>query len=172
MKRTLTVATVLTWFNLILWGGFIALVLLGAFFTGQMAVLGGLVLMSAIPLTCYAGLKLHTSIRYPNVPLNNQTPVGIRFVGLMALFFGIYFVYTGIGIVGNPNAGIDAFKESLRQMPIKVQPGVENMAGAIVHLMAIALIVLGLIVAVNVILNLRLLRWYYLVHKSDKSDVS
>jgi hypothetical protein len=30
-------------------------------------------------------------------------------------------------------------------------------------------LVLGLVSAVNVILNLRLLRWYYLVHQSDAS---
>ena len=71
MKTILRIASVLTWFNIVFWGMIVAFGLLGAFLLGQMAYVVGLVLLSAIPLNCYAALKLHTSIRYPNVPLSH-----------------------------------------------------------------------------------------------------
>jgi hypothetical protein len=169
MKNALKAATVLTWFNLIFWGLSISLLLLSALLSGQTVVLAGLALLSAVPLNCYAALKLHTSIRYPAVPLSHQTPVGIRFVGLMAMFFGISFIYYGVSIINDPKPGIDAFRQTLARMPMKMPPQVAGMAGTIVFLMGAALIVLGILVATNVILNLRLLRWYYLVRKSDVS---
>ena len=73
MKTILRVASVLTWFNIIVWGMIVAFGLLGVLLLGQLPYVGGFVLLSAIPLNCYAALKLHTSVRYPNVPLSHQT---------------------------------------------------------------------------------------------------
>ena len=168
MKTILRVASVLTWFNIIIWGMIVAFGLLGVLLLGQLPYVGGFVLLSAIPLNCYAALKLHTSARYPNVPLSHQTPVGIRFVGMMALFFGIYIIYTGIAILSDPKPEIEAFRQQLAQMP--QQPAwVGKMANVFTLGTGFAGLILGLLVAINVVLNLRLLRWYYLVHKSDAS---
>jgi hypothetical protein len=156
MKKALKIASVLTWFNLIFWGLLVCFGLLGALLMGQMPLLAGIVLLSAIPLNCFAALKLHTSIRYSAVPLNRQTPVGIRFVGLMALFFGITDIFTGVSIVA--------------QVPEEQRVFYTAMARkAFVEFMGVATLVLGLLVVINVVLNLRLLRWYYLVNRSDVS---
>jgi hypothetical protein len=169
MKTALKVATVLSWFNIIVWGIMIVALLFAALLSGQLVVLGGLVLIGAIPLNCFAALKLHTSIRYPNIPLSHQTPVGIRFVGFMAMFFGILFVYYGVSIIGDPKPYVDPIKQSFAQMPVKVDPRMADMAGTIVILFGAGMIVLGILAAVNVVLNLRLLRWYYLLQRSDVS---
>jgi hypothetical protein len=168
MKTMLTIASVLTWFNIIVWGAIVTLGLLAVLLTGQLPIAGGFVLLSAIPLNCFAALKLHTSIRYSGVPLSHQTPVGIRFVGMMALFFGIYIIYGGIAILIDPKPDMEAFKQQLAQMP--PQPAwVANMASTVVFGIGFASLILGLLVAINVILNLRLLRWYFLVLSSDVS---
>jgi hypothetical protein len=168
MKTILRVASVLTWFNIIFWGMIVAFGLLGVLLLGQLPYVVGLVLLSAIPLNCFAALKLHTSIRYPNVPLSHQTPVGIRFVGLMALFFGITNIITGVSVIADPAPMLDSMKEMVAQMPADVR-GFYSVKKVFVEIAGAALLVLGLLVAINVVLNLRLLRWYYLVHKSDAS---
>jgi hypothetical protein len=172
MKKMLKIAAVLTWFNLIFWGMIVAFGLLGSVVVGQMALVASLVLLSAIPLNCFAALKLHSSIRYPNVPLSHQTPVGIRFVGLIGLFFGITNIVTGCSILVDPGPLMDSLKDMVAQMAAQMP---ENMRSyftvrkSIVMFSGGVSLVLGLMVAVNVVLNLRLLRWYYLVHKSDVS---
>jgi hypothetical protein len=157
---------VLTWFNLILWGMIVAFGLLGSVLMGQLSLVAGLVLLSAIPLNCFAALKLHTSIRYAAVPLSHQTPVGIRFVGLMALFFGITNIVTGFSILHDPAPMVDAMKEMATQMPENVREFYVVKKG-IVEFAGVVLLMLGLLVAINVVLNIRLLRRYYLIAKSD-----
>ena len=169
MKTALKVATVLTWFNLIFWGLILVALFLGVLLTGQTVILAGVVLLSAIPLNCYAALKLHTSIRYARVPLSHQTPVGIRFVGLMALFFGFTFIFTGGQLFSNPKPGLEAFSQFTEQFVKPVQAKLTGLAMTFVRSLAVAFLLLGVLVVVNVILNLRLLRWYYLVRKSDVS---
>ena len=169
MKTMLKIASVLTWFNLVFWGALLAFALLVCLVSMQLPLLASAVLMSAIPLNCFAALKLHTSIRHANIPLSHQTPVGIRFVGLMALFFGVTFIYSGVSLLVDPQPGVEIFKQMLTQMPTPPQPGVAAMAKTFILVGAVAWLVLGLLVGVNVVLNLRLLRWYYLVHRSDVS---
>jgi hypothetical protein len=101
MKMTLKVATILTWFNLIFWGFITGLLLLGALSAMFLPGLLIAVLMSAIPLNCYAALKLHKSIRNPLIPLSQQTPMGIRFVGFIALFFGVNSIGDGFALIKN-----------------------------------------------------------------------
>ncbi|HUB61431.1 MAG TPA: hypothetical protein VL978_12045 [Puia sp.] len=169
MKTMLKIASVLTWFNLVFWGALLGFGLLVCLVSAQLPLLLSVVLMTAIPLNCFAALKLHTSIRHTHVPFSHQTPAGIRFVGLMALFFGITFIYSGISLLADPQPGVEIYKQMLAQMPTAAPPGVAAMGRTFILIGAVAWVVLGLLVAVNVILNLRLLRWYYLVHKSDAS---
>jgi hypothetical protein len=163
MKTLLKIASILTWFNLVFWGALLAFGVLICLVSMQLPLLASAVLMSAIPLNCYAALRLHSSIRHPNIPLSRQTPTGIRFVGLMALFFGVMFIYSGISFIADPKPAIEAFQQTLNQMPLSQTHMVPGLAIAnIVRLVAEIWLVLGSLVAVNVILNLRLLRWYYL----------
>ena len=163
MKTTLKIASVLTWFNLVFWGALLALGVLICLVSMQLPLLASAVLMSSIPLNCFAALKLHSSIRHPDIPLSNQTPVGIRFVGFMALFFGITFIYSGVSFLADPKPAAEAFQQALNQMPgsqTHMAPGV-GMAN-LIRFVAIVWLVLGFLVSFNVILNLRLLRRYYL----------
>lgn len=161
MKTMLKIASVLTWFNVVFWGAGVVFGLLYGLLNVQLPYLLLFVLLSAIPLSCFAGLKLHTSIRYPNVPLAHQIPVGIRFVGLMALFFGISAIFGGVNIIANPNPLLDALKEMVAQMPADIR-GYYPVKRVFAEVFGVGALILGLCIAVNVVLNLRLLRWYYL----------
>ena len=165
MKNTLTIARILTWFNLIFWGGFLVIMLLYALALHFFPALVGIFVLCAIPLHCYAALQLQRAVRYPGVKLSNHTPVGIRFVGLVALFFGIIATANSFVILRNPNAILAAMKDNMPD-PKKFT---DAQLSDSLHLLAIVGIVVGLAVVVNVILNTRLLRRYYLVNRSDIS---
>lgn len=163
MKGVLKVASILTWFNLIFWGFVTVLVLLAAPVMGLVALVGA-VLLSAIPLNCYAALQLHKSIRRPAIRLSHQTPVGIRFIGFVSLFFGLTTVMEELGNLQRPAKLLEMMKESFSGMK-----GLEVMTVNTVRVISVVGLILGLLVVINVILNFRLLRWYYLVHQSDAS---
>jgi len=171
MKITLKVATILSWFNLIFWGLINGLLLLGALSTMNMPALLIAVLMSAIPLNCYAALKLHRSIRNPLIPLNQQTPMGIRFVGFIALFFGVNSIGDGFALIKNPREFLDFLKDFYtKQAPeIAQMPAFKSIGLADMRTAGVICLILGLCMAVNVVLNLRLLRWYLLLRKNDAS---
>jgi hypothetical protein len=170
MKTILTIASVLTWFNLIFWGATITFGVLGMLVMGQATIFAaGFVLLASIPLNCFAALKLQTSIRHPNIPLSHQTPAGIRFVGLMALFFGFLMLFKGAAALADPKPAVEVYKQMLDQMPKPLPEGAAGLGMVFAHCLAVGMLALGLLVAVNVVLNLRLLRWYYLVRKSDAS---
>jgi hypothetical protein len=162
MKISLKVARVLTWFNLIWWGLNLITSLPRALEAG-LPMLVFVVVLASIPLNCYASLQLHKSIRHPSVKLGSQVPTGIRFVGLAAQFCGIglilvgffFFLYTAqlLAIVKDPAVSTEGIKEFLNPRGIKFLGGF--------------LLFLGLCIVTNVILNFRLLRWYYLVKQSD-----
>ena len=163
MKKTLLIARILTWFNLIFWGGIIALGLLGLLFRQQGTALLSVVLFCAIPLHAYAALQLQKVIRHPNLKLNRQTPTGIRFVGFVALFLGIVLFANGYVMISEPKTALEVIRQS---MP---DPNQLTDARALgwMHPVGIFLLVIGAIVILNVVLNNRLLRWYFHVRKSD-----
>jgi hypothetical protein len=170
MKMTLKVATILTWFNLIFWGLIIGLLLLGALSAMFLPGLLIAVLMSAIPLNCYAALRLQKSIRDPNVPLSQQTPMGIRFVGFIALFFGVNSIGEGFALIKDAREILDFLKDYyMKQAPeIAQMPAFKAMGIADVKVAGVIVLILGLCMTVNVILNLRLLKWYLLLRKHDE----
>jgi spore maturation protein SpmA len=163
MKTVLKVSSVLTWFNLIIWGFIAAMGILAAMMAGNFSFLLVTFLTGVTVLHSYASLKLHKSIRYSNVPLSDQTPVGIRFIGFIALFFGVLYIGDGIGLL---KSTADIVKLMAPQLP----PEVKNMD--LIRLfrgIGIFSLITGLSISVNVFLNFRLLRWYYLVKQSDIS---
>ena len=169
MKTALTVASVLSWINIIIWGLIVVFGLVITVPMGQLLYVSVAVLLSAIPLNCFAALKLHASIRHPNIPLSHETPVGIRFIGIMALFFGFLYVGYGIIIIGHPRLLLDSANIMPKQMPGYSPEDIAAMGKFAVVLGGVIALLLGLSVVVNVVLNIRLLRWYYLVRKSDVS---
>src|SRR5262249_51515427 len=122
------------------------------------------ILFGAIPLNCYAALQLHKSIRQPAVKLSHQTPAGIRFVGFVAMFFGILTVSDAVTALVHPAQLTESFQQIYSNSNVKDTPAISP---AMARNVSIVLLLLGLSVVVNVQLNFRLLRWYYLVHKSD-----
>jgi hypothetical protein len=175
MKTALKTASVLTWFNIIFWGLIVGLLLLSSLSSFNPLVLAGTVLMSAVPLNCYAALKLHASIRRPALPLSHQTPVGIRFVGFIALFFGISWIADGVVLLKNGREIQEAINDQIAEVSKLLQQfpqfsQFKNVSEShLAHVSGVLSLFLGLCVVVNVVLNLRLLRWYYLVGKSDVS---
>jgi len=171
MKMTLKVATMLTWFNLIFWGLINGLLLLGALSAMFLPGLLIAVLMSAIPLNCYAALRLQKSIRDPRVPLSQQTPMGIRFVGFIALFFGINSIGEGFALIKDSGEILDFLKDYyMKQAPEIAQlPAFKAMGVADVRVAGVIFLILGLCMTVNVMLNLRLLKWYLLLRKNDEA---
>lgn len=170
MKTALKIASVLTWFNLLFWGGMLLIVFLAAGAMGfGLPQLLTVVLLSAIPLSCYAALQLHKSIRNPALKLNSQAPIGIRFVGLVAIFLGIQILSTGGGFLIYDRDALKVFKEMGEQLSksnnqVKWTPTFQMM-----HALGAFFLFLGLSISINAVLNIRLLRWYYLVKQSDVS---
>jgi hypothetical protein len=103
-------------------------------------------------LHSYAALQLHKSIKNPAVPLSNQTPVGIRLIGFVALFFGITYFANGIAILQSPGEFVKLMQAQLPQA--KFNNG-SLRAGGLFTLLC------GLSISLNVFLNFRLLRWYF-----------
>ena len=170
MKTALKTASVLSWINIIVWGLLVVFGLFVALPSGQMIYVISAVLLISIPLNCYAALKLHRSIRRPDILLSHQTPAGIRFVGLMALFFGINCIGSGATIIGHPQILLDSMKVMPEKMPGYTPAQIAALEKNVVIAGGVIALLLGLMVAVNVVLNLRLLRWYYLIHKGDASS--
>jgi hypothetical protein len=165
------VATVLTRFNLIFWGFMVCFFLLGFLAVGYLPGVMILVLLSAIPLNCYAALKLHQSIRNPAIPLSQQTPTGIRFVGFIPVFVGVYLSWSGFAMIGSAGEILHFIKDfDTKEFPeIAQRPEFKSVGVAEVRAAGVICLILGLSLAVNVILNLRLLRWYLLLRKNDAS---
>ena len=155
MKGVLKTATVLSWINIII-GGFF--VIGGLMFTlasgGALMMLISVVLMASIVLHGYATLQLLKSIVNPDVPLGNQTPVGIRMIGFIALFFAILSLINAMVVIQNAP---EAAKLSLENVKMKPE-GVDFVA--IVKGAGIFLLIFSIGIAVNVFLSIRLLRWY------------
>lgn len=165
MKKIMLAARILTWFNLVVWGGMLSLMLLFGLASGFVPMIIAVFLFSAIPLHSYASLKLQKAIRFPQVKLSNQTPVGVRFIGFVALFFGVCTMANAYLLITDPKTAVES-----------MQPAMANTKGiapaqmaSVVKTVAVFVMLMGLTVIVNVILNIRLLRWYYLVKQSDVS---
>jgi hypothetical protein len=164
MKRSLKIASVLSWINLVFWGLNVGSALLSSFSGFNPLILVSIVLLASIPLHSYAALQLHKSIRKPEIKLSHQTPVGIRFVGLVAMLFGFFFVLGGLLMARNGAEMLNTLREQGFMKEMYAQ-----MTADMIRQWGIVMLVLGAVVIVNVVLNLRLLRWYYLVHQSDAS---
>jgi len=164
MNKILKIATVLTWINMIVWI-FVSLIGLLIALAAGLAGLVVLILPSAVVLHSYASFQLQKSIRNPAIPLNRQTPTGIRFIGFVALFVGITLLVQGISTVTQPHTYLKQWQEIQDQMKMKKSDFVPSTPMVIVA--GVFSLLIGLSVAVNVNLNFRLLRWYYFLRNNS-----
>jgi len=163
MRGVLKAATILSWFNIIVWGIIVAIGLLAGLLLQSLPLIVLVFLVSVIVLNNYADLQLHKSIRNPAIPLGHQTPVGVRFLGYIALFFGVSEIANGIAILQNIQQVVTMMQEQVNQLKssrpaaMPIQP---FNARALAGFLGVATLLLGLCISVNVFLNFRLLRWY------------
>jgi hypothetical protein len=161
MRSALKISAVLSWINLIFWGlACLQCLLLGM--TGNPLFLLSGFIVSAVVLHSYAALRLHKSIRNPAVVLSSQTPTGIRFIGFVSLFISTLFIVFGIAMVKSAH--------DLMPMLQQANPQFRDISERQLRVSGIEVLVLGLSVAVNVLINFRLLRWYLL--SRDNKDRS
>ena len=157
LKKILQISGILSWFNLIVWGLIVLLGLLGALLFQSFALLVFCFLLSVIVLHSYAALQLHKSIKNPAVPLSNQTPVGIRLIGFVALFFGITCFINGFAMASNTRE-VAQFMQA--QVPQAKGLRIDSLIG-VIRAEGIFIFLCGLSISLNVFLNFRLLRWYF-----------
>ncbi|MCO5240970.1 MAG: hypothetical protein M9904_13050 [Chitinophagaceae bacterium] len=153
MKTSLKITNVLSWINLIIGGILVAGGLLSMLSTPNASVLlVSVVLTGSIVLHSYAALQLRKSIVHPDIPLNKQTPTGIRFIGFMALFFAILNIGNAVVIIQNA-------AEVIKQVELPFKPeGIDLVAA--VRGAGIFSLLFSISIAINVLLNIRILRWY------------
>ena len=157
MKTVLKIATILTWFNLVMW---LFIILFITWATWKLQFLPFLFipfLLIAIILNCYAALRLQRSLRYPAIPLSSQTPTGIGFIGIMACSFALVFLSYGYTIITSAPAEVRLSQtkaNSIKELRIVITKGNFQCLGTI-------LIFICICTCVNVILNYRLLQYYF-----------
>lgn len=152
MKKFTNITGVLSWINLII-GGLITLFgLIQALMGGGIVAILQLLLIGSVVLHSYAALQLRKSIVNPEFPLDSKTPTGIRFIGFLALMLGVGCVFQGVQVIGNTKELIDQVE--LPEMPKEIN--VEKMFRGVGYFV----LVFGLSVAINVLLNISMLKWY------------
>ncbi|MBS1947215.1 MAG: hypothetical protein JST47_05565 [Bacteroidetes bacterium] len=153
MKKALAISKVLSWGNLVI-GSIIALLaLLSIIALPAIAVLLSVVLIGCVVLHSYAAIQLQKSIVSPATPLNKQTPIGIRMMGYMALFFAIMMFSNSIFMLQNT-------KELIKQVSLPSQLSQKEFIN-IIHFTGAFVLLFSLSIIINVIVNFRLLRWYF-----------
>ena len=153
MRTVLKIATVLTWINMVI-GGLLTIGGLYVVLMSQnLSMLIGAFLVSSVVLHSFAALQLRRSIVNPSRPLSGQTPTGIRFIGVVALFFGMLYFASGIALLQNPGDFIKMMQSDITEKMHYTLPQI--------RVGGLFILLVGFSIALNVMLNFRLLRWYY-----------
>jgi hypothetical protein len=153
MRTVLKISTVLSWINLVIGAIFSVVGLFAGLATGNIPFLVGAFILSSIILHSYAALQLRRSIVNPSRPLSSQTPTGLRFIGAVVLFLGMFYFASGIAAL---QSNADTLKLLHSQSEQWAKLTLQDLhLGGLIGLFA------GLSIALNVMLNFRLLRWYY-----------
>jgi hypothetical protein len=99
---------------------------------------------------------------HPQVPLSRQTPTGIRFIGFIAMFCSLMIGGNGVFILQNP-------EQIAQQVNMPAEAKNLNLAG-ILKGTAIFSLVFAASIFLNVLLSLRILRWYLAMIDQDRKD--
>jgi hypothetical protein len=160
MKNLLRVSAILSWFNLLVSGLFMALALLaGSFMVGFGNVLVIVVLMGSITLHSYAALQLRKSLLYPSIPLGRQTGTGIRFMGYIALFLAFMYGSSAFYMLQHS-------QEFMKQVDLPAEYKNFDLSGTFKKT-GIFILIFSVCVLVNVILNFRLYRLYQIFYMQN-----
>ena len=166
MRRQVTISSILSWINLVFWG-LACIFLLLATAGGGILFLIMAFFMSAIPLHSYAAIQFHKHLKNPAVPLKRQTLSGLRFMGFVVIFFGITMLINSVAALQNTKELLKAEQEMMSRMP-----QAQNMTEGTIRAAGVLGILLGLSLLANVILNTRLLRWYYVSKEQENKEQS
>lgn len=162
MESQTKLTAFLSWFNLViasilaLFGLISGLIMRSIPFALMVLLLGG-----AIILHSYAALQLKKSIDHPEIPLGHQTPIGIRFMGYVALFFAFLTITNSFTALQHTDEIIKRYSELMKQGILPANTPRYNMRGTIIGT-SIFTILFSLTIILNVYLNLRMYRWYQL----------
>ena len=161
MKKAIAVSNILSWINLVISGGLVLLALLSmlAYPGGGVQFLISAVLIGCTTLHSYAAIQLRKSIINPNIPLNKQTPVGIRVMGYMALFFSIMMFSQSVYMLQNT-------QDLLKQVQFPKEMKNVDVKG-LVRGVGFFILIFSFSVILNVIMNFRFLRWYVISRDND-----
>ena len=161
MKKILKLSSVLSWINLI--AGFLFVfggLLITMVSPGIPAILLSIVLPGAVILHSFAAFQLRKSILNPALPLNHQAPAGLRLMGFMALFFSIMSFSNGLIIW---QQAPEAAKH------VQLPPEAKGMnVVPLLRGLAIFILLISLGIALNVVVNFKLLRWYLIYSRKDQ----
>jgi hypothetical protein len=159
MKKAITISNILSWINLIISGVLALFALISMLVYPGIQFLISAVLIGCITLHSYAALQLRKSILNPHIPLNKQTPVGIRIMGYMALFFAVILFSQSVYMMQHT-------QELLKQA--QFPPQMKNVdVKSFVRGTGIFMLIFSVSVILNVILNLRFLKLYTLMQNSE-----
>ncbi|PWU02681.1 MAG: hypothetical protein C5B52_04800 [Bacteroidetes bacterium] len=161
----LGVATVLSWINIVVGGIFLFVQLLGSVMIPDgSAMIVPILLSGAIILHSYASMQLRKSIVNPNIPLSSQTPIGIRFIGFLAMIAGIIFISSSVWSLQNTAEIVKQAKlPDMAQLPKGFK--IENFF----KFFAVVFILISVSIILNVLLNFSLLRWYLFSKKQENN---
>jgi hypothetical protein len=166
MKRLLQISRVLSWFNIVFWSFLILLFLLGILVTGNLPMLIAVFFLTAVILHNYAALQLYKSLWYTNIPLAPRTASGLRFIGFGAMMVGIVISIQCVTILQNIP---ELVKASQSQMPPQTLEQLKQFDVARIYRIIFGFILIsGIAVTANVVVNLRLLRWYYVLQQEEQ----
>jgi hypothetical protein len=163
VKKIVQLSAILSWVNLIIG----SVLVVSALFSGLLLIglanaITPIVMWGSIILHSYAAIQLRKSI-VTSIPLNRQTGIGIRFIGYIAMFIALLWAGSGILLIQHA-------KELAQQLAKQIQlpPEYKNMdMSQFSRGMGIFFLLLSLSVITNVMLNFRLLRWYYLSRQEE-----
>ena len=159
MKKALAISNILSWVNLIVGSILVLIALLTLVALPMAAVLLSVVLIGCIVLHSYAAMQLHKSILNPAIPLNKQTPVGIRMMGYMALFFAVL-------LFSNAFLMLNDTEELLKQVQLPPKMKMSDFT-SIIRGTGIFILLFSLSVFINVIFNFRLMKIYMSANNNE-----
>lgn len=156
MKTEIKISTILSWINLIVGGMWVFAGVLAVLVMGNMMLLLPVLLIASIVLHSYATMQLIRSLKDPSVPLSSQTPMGIRMVGFLALFFAVSNIISAVTVWQNSGEFVAQMRETLPEQlkDFDIKPYLQGMV--------VFLVIFNVCIAVNVLISMRLMRRYQL----------
>ncbi len=155
MKSALRLTGVLSWINLAIACFFVFFGFMGSMIMGNIGMgLIAVVFFGAIGLHSYAALQLRKSILY-GYELDRKTPGGIQIMGFISMFIAFVSITNGFTLLRHTD---EVIKELEKNFSSQLY---QNIDLSVLYMgVGYFVIVFGLLVLINVLINLSLLRWY------------